>query len=145
MSSFTTDLVVKVLNNGDKYEVIEEFEYYRDNNTDVKIIVPKGFVTDFATVPRIFWSIFPPFGIYTKASVLHDYLIIAFKTKKTWDHVLTIDSKVSIEDRSKLVKRCEADAIFKEAMKCIGVPAITRWFLYTSVRFWSIIRYGPNA
>ena len=40
----------------------------------VEIIVPKGFRTDLASVPRPFWSIIPPMGRYSQAAVIHDYL-----------------------------------------------------------------------
>jgi hypothetical protein len=36
--------------------------------------VPVGFVTDFASVPRPFWSFLRPDGEYTYAAILHDYL-----------------------------------------------------------------------
>lgn len=34
--------------------------------------VPSGFVTNFASIPRIFWRIFPPVDIYDAAAVIHD-------------------------------------------------------------------------
>ncbi|QJT70956.1 hypothetical protein GR7B_00158 [Vibrio phage vB_VcorM_GR7B] len=37
--------------------------------------IPKGYVTDGATVPRPLWSIFPPVGLYFEASTLHDWLL----------------------------------------------------------------------
>jgi Protein of unknown function (DUF1353) len=44
-----------------------------------EIIVPKGFVTGLASVPAIFWAIYPPsdLGPYlrmARAAVIHDYL-----------------------------------------------------------------------
>src|SRR5256885_9984018 len=36
--------------------------------------VPKGFVTDLASVPRIFWSYLRPDGNYAYAAIIHDYL-----------------------------------------------------------------------
>lgn len=36
--------------------------------------VPVGFVTDFASVPRAFWSFLRPDGDYAYAAVIHDYL-----------------------------------------------------------------------
>jgi hypothetical protein len=36
--------------------------------------VPKGFVTDFATIPRVFWTMLRPDGEYTYAAIVHDYL-----------------------------------------------------------------------
>lgn len=39
-----------------------------------EVTVPKGFITDLASVPRILWFLLPPFGRYTQAAVAHDYL-----------------------------------------------------------------------
>ena len=36
-----------------QFELVENYRY-RD------IVIPKGYITDGASVPRIFWSIFPP-------------------------------------------------------------------------------------
>ena len=38
------------------------------------VVVPAGFATDFASVPRAFWRLLPPFGEYMLAAVVHDYL-----------------------------------------------------------------------
>ncbi|GAB3892339.1 hypothetical protein GCM10028803_05060 [Larkinella knui] len=38
-----------------------------------EIIVPEGFVTDFASVPTLFWGLFPPIGRHNRGSLLHDY------------------------------------------------------------------------
>src|SRR5262245_55189884 len=38
------------------------------------VTVPVGFVTDFASIPRIFWSALPPDGRYTYPAIVHDYL-----------------------------------------------------------------------
>lgn len=39
-----------------------------------KITIKKGFETDLASIPRLFWFILPPFGKYNRAAVVHDYL-----------------------------------------------------------------------
>ena len=41
---------------------------------DEDLFIPVGFETDFASVPRIFWSIIPPIGKANIAWVIHDYL-----------------------------------------------------------------------
>ncbi|MGM9510170.1 DUF1353 domain-containing protein [Larkinella sp. GY13] len=38
-----------------------------------EVIIPAGYVTDFASVPAPLWSVFPPIGRYNRASLLHDY------------------------------------------------------------------------
>lgn len=39
-----------------------------------EIIVPRGFVTDLASIPRIFWSILRPDADYAYAAIIHDFL-----------------------------------------------------------------------
>jgi hypothetical protein len=112
MSSFTTPLVVTPMDNGREWKLMQSFEYYRTDNEDDIIVVPAGFVTDFASVPRIFWNIFPPWGKYGKAAVLHDWLYsIEYKNNR---------------------KLC--DDIFYEAMKILGVGFTTRNIIYYAVR-----------
>jgi len=73
--------------------------------------IPKGFRTDFASVPKIFWNILPPFGRYGKAALLHDYFY-----------------------RTQIIPRKEADKIFLEAMLMMGVPAWKAYIMYWAVR-----------
>ena len=48
---------------------------YRPGNADASITVPRGFVTDFASIPQAFWSAdLSPNGRYSKAAIVHDYL-----------------------------------------------------------------------
>lgn len=108
MSSFTSPLHVEVLENGKEYKILEEFTYYRSDQKDIKIVVEKGFITDFASVPRIFWSIFPPFGTYTKSAVLHDRLCVAFLKKQTWSAVLQKEIKEEEENIKKDINNIES-------------------------------------
>lgn len=56
MSKFTTPAILEMLEHY-KWWVYEPFEFYlSDDNSDV-IEVPAGFVTDLASVPRIFWTL----------------------------------------------------------------------------------------
>lgn len=51
--------------------------------------VPIGFVTDFASIPRIFWSMLRPDGIYSYAAIIHDYLYWEqYLPKKDCDMIL---------------------------------------------------------
>lgn len=114
MSSFTKPLEVKILDDGANYELLSEFSYYRENDKDDILVVPSGFVTDQASVPRIFWSIIPPFGRYGKAAVLHDYL---------YDKTCTYN-----------YSRKDCDKIFYEAMRACKTKKITAKILYYGVR-----------
>ena len=75
------------------------------------VVVPKGFVTDLASIPRPLWAILPPFGRYTAAALLHDYLY--FK-----------------QDR----ERWEADQVFLDAMIELNVRRWKRASMHRAVR-----------
>jgi hypothetical protein len=59
---------------GDGQEsVLMEDLSYRIGTTSYVIVVPAGFVTDFAR-PRAIWSVLPPTGRYQQAAIVHDFL-----------------------------------------------------------------------
>ena len=145
MSSFTTPLLVKVLDNGSNYEVLETFDYYLDSKDGAAFSVESGFVTDFASVPRIFWSVFPPFGRYTKAAVLHDRLCVGYLNKQTYSDIAKDKEKLESNLKNRIIRRYEADKYFLESMKAIKVGKFTRYCLYFSVRLYAILKYGYRA
>ena len=87
------------------------FSVELDIGQTATIRVPRGFVTDLASTPRIFWSAYPPFGKYLAASVLHDYLY--------W---------------TQLCKRDEADKILYQTMKDAGVDEATQSRFYVALK-----------
>jgi hypothetical protein len=53
---------------------VEDMIYVIGSTSD-RIVVPKGFVTDFASIPQGLWSLgLGPHGQYSRAAVVHDYL-----------------------------------------------------------------------
>ena len=117
MSTFKTELVLSPLSDGRRWRLVEPFEYHVGNYpSDNIVLVPRGYVTDFASIPRMFWHILPPWGKYGKAAVVHDYLC-------------------DIKDRPS----SEVHRIFYEAMGVLGVPNWKRRVMYEAVR-----RYGPR-
>ena len=124
MGSFTKPLKVKFLNNGKEFELLEAFSYYRENDNNDIIEVPVGFVTDLATIPRIFWNILPPQGSgkklnYAASAVMHDYV---------YDKECKYD-----------FTRKEADDLFLESMSAVGVSKPVKYILYYCVRW-----FGKN-
>jgi len=110
-SAFTRPLILEKVS-ARLWRVHHEFGYWAKLSPEELIIVPEGFLTDLASVPRPFWVLIPPDGEYTAAAVVHDLLY-------------------SIQDR----KRSEADAIFLWAMRDLGVPTWKRLIMYRAVRF----------
>ncbi len=118
MSSFTKPLILKFLDEAPFFELHEEFEFFIDHTEEVKVTftIPKGFRTDFASIPKAFRMIVSPIGLHGKAAVLHDYLCeYGYMTRK------------------------EADEIFLEAMKILGVGWVRRTIMYKAVRAYSIV------
>jgi hypothetical protein len=114
MNKFTSDLVVKSYDET-KWELTEEFYFYfSEDDKSTGVTVPKGFITDFASVPRILWSILPPTGRYTKAAVLHDFLY----------------SNASHLELTR--KQC--DKMFLQGMEILGVKRWVRNTIYRAVR-----------
>jgi hypothetical protein len=89
--------------------------------------IPAGFVTDFASVPRILWSILPPYGEHTEAAVVHDWLYSVRPLVATGRFV-----GGSLEHRR--ISRADADGIFRRIMRERGVGFVRRWVMYLGVR-----------
>ena len=76
MSVFSSELVVG-FGPAERMYVLQQALIYWSGakpGLGTEIVVPEGFVTDFASVPRVFWDIAPPWGWYAAAAVVHDYL-----------------------------------------------------------------------
>lgn len=110
------------------WRVTHAFKYYVGQKEDnCWVYVPAGYLTDGASVPRIFWAFIPPWGQYGQAAVVHDILC---ETYTVYDR--------GVETR---VDRARVDAIFKEAMKVAGVSRLTYMVMYLGLRFFSTVRF----
>jgi len=107
------DVVVRRLDD-ERWELVAPLFY--QGNTDT-FVVPAGFVTDFASVPRVAVWLIPRFGRYTPAAILHDWLC--------GPGIL-----------SGLIDPVDVDGIFRRVMRELGVPTVQRWLMWTGVR-WS--------
>lgn len=155
MSKFTDDVILKILRGTCRYELVQEFNYYREENKDSLINVPKGLVTDLASVPRIFWNIIPPNGPYTKPAILHDYLcnmntltrelekgkqdgskIINGVSLPNKSHFLVWDKEVS---KDVVISRKRCDRIFLESMLSTNCGKFRSYLMYSFVRLYAIV------
>lgn len=75
---------------------IEPMEYII-GTTRERIVVPQGFVTDFASIPQSLWSFgLAPQGQYSRAAIVHDYLYWAQScSREQSDRLLVIAMKES--------------------------------------------------
>jgi len=94
------------------WTLLAPLSYTSDDGT--VYTAPVGFKTDLASIPRIFWTILPPFWKYARAAVIHDWIIDGLN-----------DSKL-------------ANKVFREAMISIRVNKQQMWVIYYGVclHFW---------
>lgn len=112
-------ILLEPLNNN-KWRIMNDFSYScKINTTDYKIKVPKNYITNFASTPRLIWSLFPPWDNYGKATIIHDYLY----------------------DDKKLCDRKTADLIFLKCMEELNVSYIRRKMIYYAVRLFGWTNY----
>ena len=122
MSSFTTKLVVSPMEDGKSWMLQSGFSYYVSEVAPdlIYVYVKIGFVTNFASTPRIIWWLFPPWGKYGKAAVVHDWLY--------QKQVMTVN------EYEFKVTRKEADEIFLEAMLVSKTKKWKAKVIYYAVR-----------
>jgi hypothetical protein len=57
-------------------------------STGQPLTIPKGYVTDLATVPRLCWGVISPSGRHDLACLVHDYLLDTGYSRKQADKQL---------------------------------------------------------
>jgi hypothetical protein len=91
-------------------------------STYLPVRVPIGFVTDFTSIPRVFWSLLRPDGTYSYAAVIHDFLY--------WEQYLS---------------REVSDTIFKLCMEDFKISTSVVATVYAGVRIGGGSAWEANA
>lgn len=81
-----------------------------DASLHLRVCVPAGFATDYASIPRIFWRLWPH-DECAEAAVIHDWLY-----------------------SQPAVDRLFADAMLALVLALTGKPRLMRWAFYLAVR-----------
>jgi hypothetical protein len=118
MGQFPDKLLLEDID-GRQMRVWSRFRYFITGGE--LVTVAAGFVTDFATVPRLFWTLLPASGKYNRAAVIHDWLYARRRIE-------TADGGTRKPDRS------ECDWIFLEALQDCGISWLRRNLMYVAVR-----------
>ena len=82
------------------------------NGKDYEIVIPAGFVTNFASVPVFFRNIISPLGGHNPVTLVHDY-------------IYTVHNGIS---------RSDADTMLRCACIERGIPKIKAWMIWLAVR-----------
>lgn len=114
---FKDPLITEKLLDGKNWRIVKGFRY--TTNQGRHIDVPDGFVTDFASIPRGLWNLFPPTGKYGHAAVVHDYLY---------------------RNTNEPQEYC--DKIFLDGMEELHVNWLVRHIIYRAVRLFGRFNRG---
>lgn len=84
-----------------------------------KFYIPRGFISDGGSIPRLFWRLFSPLdGRYLAYYIQHDFI---YKTG--------------------MRQRKDADIILRKGLEKGGMNFIGRWAVYFSVRAFGWLHY----
>ena len=110
MKRFIGDIVLRKVNKKEFSYIVDEAVGYE--NEKYLISVKSGWITDGASVPRVFQNIFSPYGEQSIfGAIIHDALYMA-----------------------EALPRKECDLIFLEILKLKGVGWLKRSVMYSAVR-----------
>lgn len=94
-----------------KFKLTEDWLVWIDGEM---YTVPKGYITDGSTIPRVVWWLFPPtYGPAFRAAIFHDWCYSHYHTK---------------------VDKLWADKAFKAIMLYDEAPAVVAASFYRAVR-----------
>jgi len=114
-------LLVEVVDVPQQFRLIAPLYY--DTARD-HFSVPRDFVTDFASIPAVCRPFFSVNGAHRKAAVLHDYLY---------------------SFGSPCHSRKDADLLFLDAMRVVGVGRAKRAAMYRAVRIFGGSRWDKKS
>jgi Protein of unknown function (DUF1353) len=92
------------------------------NNKLPQVKVPQGFVSDFSSIPKAFWILFPPDSSYIYTLIVHDYLY--------WHQPTT---------------REVADLILREMLREVGASSSQAELLYSAAKVGGLSTWNNNA
>jgi len=130
------DFLFEWLPDGVNMRLINDLKYKTPNVG--YITVPKNFITDGSSIPRILWSVAksPFVGKHKFAAVLHDYLYkCGLSCKKLGINCLYC-KRLSIKGLS---SRKEADDLFYYFMRVAGVGRIE-----AKTKYWAVRLFGKR-
>lgn len=94
--------------------------HFQSQALDRIVIAPRGFQTDFASIPRFLWSIFPKVDRWDAAAAVHD---------AGYAGALT-----DIDGNRIAVTKKESDRLFLEGCRALKVNVIIARIMYVMVR-----------
>jgi hypothetical protein len=113
-----------------RWMLIDDLKFHSERYDGV-FVAPRGFQSDFASIPGVLGSLFPIVGSYDPVAVIHD---------AGYMHALTTLSGTRVHT----VKHV-ADNLFAEGLKAVGVGFLRRRLMTRMVRLFGDPAVHPLA
>ena len=109
-----------------------DIKWSSDSKTTVKdtMTVPKGYITDMASVPRAAWAFIAPFDV-ARAAVCHDIMYEKLNARKK-----------DINTKEFRLMRSIADTVFMNGMNA-SEPPVRSWKKFAA--YWAVRMFGWSA
>ena len=127
MAKFLTPIIVKKI--GPQLWELREPLIFLSDKYPGKFIAPVGMITNFASIPRIFWNIFPPTDNYDAAAVIHDGGCHHDLLTEKGERIHTVKTVI--------------DNIFYEALIVCGVETVRAKLMYALVHKYGEVEETP--
>ena len=105
----------------------------RDTNKTESIVVPSGFETDLASVPRAAWALIAPWDV-ARAAIVHDIL---YKTIRQYRWKMKTKEDKELVAKAKVI----SDKVFLLAMNDAH-PPVAQWKKYSAWKAVDLFGYG---
>jgi hypothetical protein len=108
--------------NGSRFRLLKPLMFF-SAELQRTVVAPAGFETDFSSIPRGLWNVFPKTGPYDYAAVIHD----AGYEGRLQD----------VGGKPFPVTKQQADRLFLEGMEARKVGKVRRTLMY-----WAVSKFG---
>jgi hypothetical protein len=119
-AKFLTPLDTRDSEDGENARLLSPLRFY-SHLLRRTVVAPRLMATDFASIPRLLWVLFPKRGKHDRAAVIHDGGYRG-KLQDVCGHPYP-------------VSKSTADSLFDEALRVCGVNPFQRTFMVRAVRW----------
>ncbi len=115
-----------------KWELIEDWEYNLPDDEPV-IVIPKGFIFDGASIPRLLWGVLSPTGLLLIPGLIHDF---AYR----YDYLWALDSEGYVYKYKERSGQWIWDSMFRKVgLEVNGMALIDMlaWLALTVFGWWA--------
>ena len=140
--------LVRGNNTRPKYQLLEDLHIRLSNGFEITI--PKGFIWDLSSTPRMIWWLLPPDGDFDLAYLIHDYLWIEKEKLRVEFQHFILDSRLNRDkeeikvdkDGWAFTRKFTDDEMFLWANKINGTEKLSLRNIDNKLRYWGVRAFG---